>query len=113
MNMTENALNLVRNSGMSAIAAECHRLACLRLKYPDRWTVQTGWLQVEMELLEWLQEAKFEGKRNEAERIEYGDLLYTVLSLGAHMGYDVEKELRDAMQRNRERAEEGGATDGR
>lgn len=107
MNMTENALNLVRNSGMSAIAAECHRLACLRLKYPDGWTVQTGWMQVYMELLEWVQEAKFEGKRDEAERIEYGDLLYTVLSLGSHMGYDVEQELRDAIQRNAERARSG------
>ena len=113
MNMTENALNLVRNSGMSTIAAECRRLACLRFKYPDRWTVQTGWLQVYMELDEWLQAAKFEGKRVEAERLEYGDLLHTVLSLGAHMGYDVEKELRDAMRRNRERAEEGGGDDGR
>ncbi len=101
--MTENALNLVRNSGMSTIAAECRRLACLRFKYPDRWTVQTGWLQVYMELDEWLQAAKFEGKRAEAERIAYGDLLHTVLSLGAHMGYDVEDALYNALRRNAER----------
>ena len=99
----DTVLDLVRHSGLNAIAEECRRLACLRLKYPDRWTVQTGWLQVYMELDEWLQEAKFEGKRAEAERIEYGDLLHTVLSLGAHMGYDVEKELCDAMLRNAER----------
>jgi len=97
-------LDLVRHSGLNAIAEECRRLAVARGKYADRWTVQTGWLQVYMELDEWLQAAKFEGKRDEAERLEYGDLLHTVLSLGAHMGYDVEKELRDAMQRNRERA---------
>ena len=96
------ALDLVRHSGLNAIAEECYRLAC-----PDGWTVRTGWLQVEMELLEWLQEAKFEGKRNEAERIEYGDLLHAVLSLGSHMGYDVEQELRDAIQRNAERARSG------
>ena len=95
----DTVLDLVRHSGLNAIAEECHRLACLR----DGWTVYTGWLQVNMELWDWLQEAKFEGKRAEAERIEYGDLLHTVLSLGAHMGYDVEKELRDAMQRNAER----------
>lgn len=99
----DTVLDLVRHSGLNAIAEECHRLACSRHKYPDGWTVYTGWLQVYMELWDWLQEAKFEGKRNEAERIEYGDLLHTVLSLGAHMGYDVEKELRDAMQRNAER----------
>ena len=99
----DTVLDLVRHSGLNAIAEECHRLARLRLKYTAGWTVQTGWLQVHMELDEWLQEAKFEGRRDEAERIEYGDLLHTVLSLGAHMGYDVEKELRDAMQRNAER----------
>ncbi len=101
------ALDLVRNSGLNAIAEECHRLACLRLKYPDGWTAYTGWLQVYMEIWDWLQEAKFEGKRAEAERTKYGDLLHTVLSLGSHMGYDVEQELRGAMQRNRERAKEG------
>ena len=99
----DTVLDLVRHSGLNAIAEECHRLAVARGKYPDGWTAQTGWLQVHMELDEWLQEAKFEGKRDEAERIEYGDLLHTVLSLGAHMGIDVEKELRDAMQRNAER----------
>src|SRR5690606_2128526 len=94
-------LGLVRHSGLNAIAEECRRLAVARGKYADGRAVQTGWLQVYMELDEWLQAAKFEGKRDEAERLEYGDMVHTVLGLGAHMGYDVEKELRDALRRNR------------
>ena len=31
----DTVLDLVRHSGLNAIAEECHRLACLRLKYPD------------------------------------------------------------------------------
>ena len=53
----ETALNLVRNSGLGAIAKECRRLAYARGKYPPDWDPIMGALDVMNEVMEWLDEA--------------------------------------------------------
>ena len=101
MNMTENALNLVRNSGMSTIAAECHRLAKARGKYQEPWCLVFGRVDLGEELDEWYEAACAGDAEREAE--EMGDLLHAVLSIAYHRGIDVEDALYNALRRNAER----------
>lgn len=101
----QDAVYLVAQSGLNAIAEHCHRLAVARGKYPWHWSVQKGYGQIVRELDEWYEVA--ESPDETAAAREYGDLLHAVLSVGAHMGYDIEACLRDAIRRNAERAKEG------
>lgn len=99
------ALDLVRHSGLNAIAEECHRLAAARGEYPEGWDLWTGYTNMDNELESWWDAAQCGDFAGEIE--EMGDLLHTVLSIAHHRGIDVEAALRDAMQRNWERAKEG------
>jgi len=114
MNMTENALNLVRNSGMSAIAAECHRLAVAQGKYVDgdERSIEKGIKALAGEVIELASSHaidRFLGMHSKDDGPtdptidEFGDVLANTLSLAIEMGIDVERALRDAMQRNAER----------
>lgn len=105
MNMTENALNLVRNSGMSAIAAECHRQAVARGKYPEGWDLWTCYTHMDNKLEAWWDAAQCGNSAGEIEEI--GDLLYAVLSIAHHRGIDADQALRRAMQRNAAKARSG------
>ena len=97
----DTVLDLVRHSGLSAMAQGCHQLAVARGKYPSTWTYAEGAWQMIGECLEWLSELKL-GNEVGAKR-EFGDILATVLSIGHHMGYDPEDELRATIQRNWDR----------
>jgi len=101
----EKGTCLVQNSGLSAIAQECYRLAVARGKYPEGWDLWTGYTHMDNELEEWWDAAQCGDSDGEIE--EMGDLLHTVLSVAHHRGIDVEAALRDAMQRNAERARRG------
>lgn len=95
-------IDLVRHSGINAIAEECHRLAVARGKYDGG---QQPYESIISETTEWFIEMAQGNTEREAE--EMGDLLHAVLSIAHHRGIDAEQALRDAMQRNRERAKEG------
>src|SRR5690606_29054062 len=99
------ALDLVRNSGLNAIAEECHRLAVARGEYPDSWDLWTGYTHMDNELEAWWDAAQCGNSAGEIEEI--GDLLHAVLSIAHHRGIDAEQALRRAMQRNAERARSG------
>jgi NTP pyrophosphatase (non-canonical NTP hydrolase) len=99
------ALDLVQHSGLTAIADGCHDLAEAQGKFPSTWTYAEGARQMIGECREWLAELEM-GNEVGAKR-EFGDILATVLSIGHHMGYDPEDELRAAIQRNAQRAREG------
>ena len=98
-------LDLVRHSGLTAIADACHDLVEAQGKFPSTWTHAEGARQMIGECREWLAELEM-GNEVGAKR-EFGDILATVLSIGHHMGYDSEDELRAAIQRNAQRAREG------
>lgn len=103
----EKALNLVRNSGLGAIAKECRRLDYARGKYPPDWDPIMGALDVMNEVMEWLDEAaRADRGGGDREPEELGDLLHAVLSIADCRGIDVEWVLCEAIQRNAERIEE-------
>lgn len=103
----EQATHLVRNSGLGAIAAKCLRLAlaAARDKHREPWQLWHGYYAVREELNAWLA-AEEVGDKENAKR-EFGNILHAVLSLGAHMGYDIEAALCDVIWRNAERARSG------
>lgn len=104
-------LDLVRHSGLTAIAEECRRLARARGRYSEGrypWTIDDGSRQMRKAIDEWEIECMNCMNPSTKDQVEeYGDILHTVLSIGAHMGYDIEQALRDAMQRNAGTGEEG------
>lgn len=103
----EKALNLVRNSGLGAIAKQCHRLAYARGKYPLDWDPIMGAHDVMNEVMEWLDEAARADRGGDSwEPEKLGDLLYVVLSIVDYRGIDVEWVLCEAIRRNAERIEE-------
>jgi len=108
--VTVGAIRQSVGAGLNALAAECHRLAVARGEY-DGWTPTAGVEQIEGEGHEWWNEALMQpwprAVASESERAAVGQLLATVLSIAHHRGIDVEAALRDAMQRNRERAGRG------
>lgn len=111
-------IDLVRHSGLGAIAKECHRLAVARGKYVDgdERSIEKGIKALAGEVIELASSHaidRFLGMHSKDDGPtdptidEFGDFLANTLSLAVEMGIDVERALRDAMQRNAERARSG------
>lgn len=90
-----SALDLVANSGLNAIAAECLRRA----------EKEQGCKIYDARALLLLLVVRCMGALHQRE--QFGRMLCAALAFGAAVGYDIESALRDAIRRDAERAKEG------